>query len=201
MNRTLVESSGDESDEDDGGSSANRETKKTYIQLDDSVNYFESEKGLLELDKYSRKRASSYLSAFSTSRRSSMSTISSGVKRCSEISDVSSDSTSFSSNLITASRGDLRVFRLRNPRYVLPAHVDEGKVVDVVISEVVECGRFWAQMEDSPRFINVINKIHNHLNSQSYRVRKIPDPVEDSLCATYYTDNETGRYLYRARIR
>lgn len=90
--------------------------------------------------------------------------------------------------------------QLSNPRYVLPASVDQGKLVEIEVNEVIECGSFYAQIEESQYVINVLRLIHEHLNSPSYKLRPLVDPKEDDLCAAHFVDSQVGKCLYRARI-
>lgn len=96
---------------------------------------------------------------------------------------------------------DFRLLQLSNPRYVLPPQPDRRKIVNIQIGEVIECGRFWAQIEDSTQCINVIKKVHEYLNAPSYKPKPLEDPHEDDLCATSYVENDIGSCFYRARIR
>lgn len=59
------------------------------------------------------------------------------------------------------------VDHLRNPKYLLPAEVDEGAMIQVIVTEVVECGHFWAQIFDEPHR-RIMKSIQNIMNkSQS----------------------------------
>lgn len=201
------------------GSGISSLSRKTYLQLNESRKVYDSEKGLLEIDKYSRRQAaldSSFLSAMSNKRMSS-STVgsatsgagashplnSSRIKRTSETNDVSFESSSFSSSrMITTCRGDYRVQQLTNPRYVLPSQVDEGKNVWVDVVEVIECAHFWAVMisDDQSPVAKAMQKMHGYLNSPNYALHPVVNPEEGSLCAAYYYEDNIGDFLYRARI-
>lgn len=182
---------------------------KTQLQLNDSISYYDNERGLLELDKYSKRPESSYLSALSMSSHASvmssssataLSTTSSRHHRRGAGTGGASSELSETRMISASCRGDVRTLKLANPRYVLPQSVDEGKAVHISIIEIQECAHFWAIIEDSSSMISVINKVHNHLNSRQFQMRAIDEPEEYMLCATYYAEAETGRCLYRARI-
>lgn len=102
---------------------------------------------------------------------------------------------------------------LSNPRYLLPAKVDQGQCLDVYVSEIIECGLFWCNIQDKAH-LDTLNTIQLIMNgpwesSTSSRHEKkyalkalISHSIQvDTLCVTKYLDQSTGEtQLYRANI-
>lgn len=111
---------------------------------------------------------------------------------------------------------------LRNPKFVLPEDVDNGKMIDIIITEIVECGHFWAQISDRAHIEtmsyiqDIMNKSTNRSNNTSYSdlsgsmsslhndttnfKLKLLNPSEialNNLCVTPYSKDNS---LYRAQI-
>ncbi|CAF1109722.1 unnamed protein product, partial [Brachionus calyciflorus] len=89
---------------------------------------------------------------------------------------------------------------LSDPKYLLPSDVDEGKSIEITITEVIECAHFYAQINDK-NHMEDLQHIHQSLNS-NYNFEKMnADEIRpNSLCVTYYNDKEIGKAFYRARI-
>ena len=106
---------------------------------------------------------------------------------------------------------------LSDPRLLLPAEVDQGKSLKVVITEVGECGHFWCSIDDDSHF-NTLKFIHDLLNhvpkkssektTSNEAATAIRYPLvlmnqneikEDALCVSQYVD-ANSEALYRARI-
>jgi hypothetical protein len=93
------------------------------------------------------------------------------------------------------------VYLLSDPRFVLPAEADEEKPIPIKVIEIIECGRFWMQINDE-KHTKTLQLIHNTLNSRAYQIRTMEtrNIHQDALCCAYYTDPNLGRCLYRARV-
>lgn len=105
---------------------------------------------------------------------------------------------------------------LKNPKFLLPEKVDDGELVDVVVTEIVECGHFWVQISDEAhkRFLTDIQMILNKKSESilnlsasissihsaaSYHL-KLLNPSKillNALCVTHYSSD---KQLYRAQI-
>lgn len=85
---------------------------------------------------------------------------------------------------------------LSNPRYLLPPEVDQGKLIDIEITETVECGHFWVQIKDKSHQ-EVAMLIDQTLNTPAYSLKPLsPNELkENNLCVAYFESQ-----LYRARI-
>lgn len=139
--------------------------------------------------------------------------------------DIASEinSKTFSTKFTNKSNSILDI--LSNPAYILPEEVDEGKMITIEISHIIECGLFWAQIIDNPNvdtleliqktLNNNSNKFLNHISDHSsslsldssnfskYPLKVLnPKTIQDGmLCVTTYTDcfsNET--LFYRGQI-
>jgi hypothetical protein len=89
---------------------------------------------------------------------------------------------------------------LSNPRYLLPPEVDQGKPIDIEITETVECGHVWVQIKDKSHQ-EVAMLIDETLNTPAYSLKPLGphDLKENSLCVAYFGSPSETR-LYRARI-
>jgi hypothetical protein len=107
-----------------------------------------------------------------------------------------------STNRITACHNSLIEY-LSHPKYVLPKEVDTGKPLRIVLSEFVECGHFWAQIDDEAHQKTLVF-IHESLNNSAAKANRVRlDQSElrvDTLCAAFYEDAKIAKSLYRARI-
>lgn len=102
---------------------------------------------------------------------------------------------------------------LSNPRYLLPEKVDDGDLIEICISEIIECGLFWAQINDSAH-IETLSIIQATLNGpiddtisrmdfgkvSKYELKLInPTNIKEGiLCVTNYEEGD--RQFYRAIV-
>jgi hypothetical protein len=109
---------------------------------------------------------------------------------------------------------------LSNPKYLLPEKVDNGEMIDICISDIVECGLFWAQIKDEAHvatlsFIQealnsgVNQPVSNHqcyskaATSSKYPLKLISanNLFINMLCVTGYAEpGSTDTQFYRAQI-
>ncbi len=108
-----------------------------------------------------------------------------------------------SSSILTPCNNDFfQKLPLSNPKYILPAKVDEGQMIKILVTEVVSCAHFYAQIIDHEH-VSVLEKIITKLNSTSYpkNILNICDVKTDTLCFAYYEhDDENSSGHYRARV-
>ena len=77
----------------------------------------------------------------------------------------SSSNRQLASSRITPNASTI-IEHLSNPKYLLPPAVDKGKSISVAITDIDECGHFWAQINDETH-VNTLSVIQNRLNSGS----------------------------------
>jgi hypothetical protein len=102
---------------------------------------------------------------------------------------------------------------LGNPRLLLPVQCDRDRKmpVEVLITDIVDCERFWAQLADRNHQATM-DHIAHMLNfettqtrsgvSERYRLQAL-DKREvhlEGLCVAHFTDQEGNRLLYRAKV-
>jgi hypothetical protein len=92
---------------------------------------------------------------------------------------------------------------LSNPCLLLPPKCDAGQPIEVIITDVVDCGHFWAQLNDHSHQA-VIDRIQSILNfgREKYRLQALDkrDLYPEALCVAYYKDEACGNLLYRAKV-
>jgi HrpA-like RNA helicase len=111
---------------------------------------------------------------------------------------------------------------LGNPRYLLPIEVDQGKEIDICIVDIIECGHFWAQIQDQEHLKileniqaklsdmlstknnqNLSNRksnlsmsslsLNSNMSNSDYLKQLNPNEIcPENLCITHYRDPEHG---------
>jgi hypothetical protein len=94
---------------------------------------------------------------------------------------------------------------LRNPKLILPNESETKRLVQIKIGEVIECGHFWAQIDEQPhlRTLEEIQRVLNPPHSHSHlKLLKPSDLSHDMLCITDYYDSTVNppKQYYRAQI-
>ncbi len=95
------------------------------------------------------------------------------------------------------------VHMLSNPRLLLPAKCDQDQPIEVIITEIVQCGHFWAQLNDHSHQ-TTITHIQTMLNlaKHKYPLQALDkrDLHPEALCVAHFKDEVCGKLLYRAKV-
>ncbi len=86
--------------------------------------------------------------------------------------------------------GDRTIEYLANPTYLLPVEVDQNTFINVAIVEIVECGHFWAQIDDDAHR-RTLKTIQAQMNPKKNVPNVKMNPAEikvDKLCMATYKD-------------
>ncbi len=204
FNAILIKDESEDDDEDD----EDDEDSKTVCS-ESSNDEFINPKSETNRSNENKLRPNKYFSIFSIQKdNENKNDYNTKSKSSQNISDSerylsSSSLHNISTNRLTPCNNDyIQTLHLSNPRYILPAKVDDGLMIKILVTEVVSCAHFYAQISDDQHEM-VLHTIIAKLNVPTYpkKTLNLHDLKTDTLCLAYYyscVENCSGNY--RAKI-